>query len=56
MLTVEYVDNLDLIFHSAHDVWLTLKSVSFFPRLKVSLLSLHTIQFKEQVILDNKRA
>ena len=54
MLTVEHVGSLDLIFHSAQDVWVTLESVSFIPGLNVNLLSLHTIQFKERVVLDNK--
>ena len=54
MLTVEYVGSLDLIFHSAQGVRVTLGSVSFIPGLKVNLLSLHTIQIKERVILDNK--
>ena len=54
MLTVEYVGSLNLIFHSAQDVRVTLESVSFIPGLKVNLPSLHTIQFKERAILDNK--
>ena len=54
MLTVEYVGSLDLIFHSAQHVRVTLDSASFIPGLKVNLLSLHTIRFKERVILDNK--
>ena len=54
MPTVKYVGSLDVIFHSAPDVRVTLESVSFIPGLKVNLLSLHTIQFKERVILDNK--
>ena len=52
MLTVEYVGSLNLIFHSAQDVRVTLESVSFIPGLKVNLLSLHTVQFKERFILD----
>ena len=33
---------------------MTLGSVTFIPGLKANLLSLHTIQFTERVILDNK--
>ena len=42
MPTVKYVGSLDVIFHSAPDVRVTLESVSFIPGLKVNLLSLHT--------------
>ena len=52
MPTVKYVGSLDVIFHSAPDVRVTLESVSFIPGLKVNLLSLHTVQFKERFILD----
>ena len=33
---------------------MTFENVSFIPALKLNLLSLHIIQFKERVILDNK--
>ena len=54
-LTVEYVDSLDITFHSpTGDVQVTLESVSLLPQLKVHLLSIHTIQAKEPIFLGSK--
>ena len=51
-LQVRYVGSLDLIFHRAQDVPVTIESVSFLPEIKVNLLSLYAIQARKSVTLD----
>ena len=51
-LVVEYVGNLDLVFHSGKDVRVTLESVSYVPAMSVNSLSLNTVQANQNITFD----
>ena len=51
---VQFVGNLDLVFHSRIDHPVTLHDVSFVPDLGFNLFSFHVVQEKHDIVVLNK--
>ena len=53
---VQFVGNIDLVFHSRTDYPVTLHDVSFVPDLGFKLFSFHVVQEKHEIILNKTGA
>ena len=53
---VQFVGNLDLVFHSRTDYLVTIHDVSFVPDLGFNLFSFHVVQEKHEIILNKSGA
>ena len=49
---VEYIGNIDVVFHGTNDVPITICDVSYVPGLGFNLFSFHTVQKTHRVVLD----
>ena len=50
--TVQFVGNIDFVFHSRTDYQVTLHNVSFVPDLGFNLFSFHVVQEKHEIVLN----
>ena len=52
VIKVEYIGNMDVIFHGKSDQRITLIDVAYVPGLGVNLYSLHAVQRTHLIVLD----
>ncbi|CAN0166366.1 unnamed protein product, partial [Ascophyllum nodosum] len=56
MTKVQFIENINLVFHSRTDYSVTLYGVSFVPDLGFNLFSFHVVQEKHEIILNKTGA